>query len=242
MSPALYEVGIEHVRTEPLRNAFHYGGYQWLVDLDAIPRPPWPLRWLVAFDPRDHLGRPDRGIRENVDAFLAAHDVALPGGRIVMLSQPRVLGYVFNPLTVFWCYASDGTLACTLAEVHNTYGQRHCYLLRTDERGRAATAKEFYVSPFFPVAGEYRMTLPEPDDRLDVTIALHPDGDAARPFVARMHGRRIAYSSGALLRLATRHPVAPLLGALRIRRQGIALWRRGLRPFPRPDHHQEGVS
>jgi hypothetical protein len=241
----LYEVGIEHVRTEPLRHAFHYSGYQWLVDLDAIPRLRWPLRLLATFDARDHLGRPDRGIRENVDAFLAEHDIALPGGRIVMLSQPCVLGYVFNPLTVFWCYAPDGTLTCTLAEVHNTYGQRHCYLLQTDERGRAATAKEFYVSPFYPVAGEYRMTMPEPGDRLDVTIALHrhiDPGDVARPFVARMHGHRVAYSRRALLRLVARHPVAPLLGAVRIRRQGIGLWCRGLRPFPRPDHHQEGVS
>ena len=79
-----------------------------------------------------------------------------------MLAHARVLGYVFNPLTVFWCHRADGALACVVAEVHNTYRQRHAYLLRTDDRGRAQVPKRFYVSPFYPVDGGYRMCLPEP--------------------------------------------------------------------------------
>ena len=80
-----------------------------------------------------------------------------------MLANARVLGYVFNPLTVYWCHRPDGELECVVAEVHNTYRERHCYLLRPDAAGRAETAKEFYVSPFLTVAGDYRMALPVPD-------------------------------------------------------------------------------
>ena len=82
-----------------------------------------------------------RSIRRNLDRWLAAHGVDLHGGRVVMLAQARVLGYVFNPLTVYWCHGPDGALACVVAEVHNTYGERHCYLLRPDAAGRARTAQ-----------------------------------------------------------------------------------------------------
>ena len=170
---------MRHVRAAPLRNAFTYRTYQWLVDLDALPRLPWWLRPLASFRSADHLGGAGRSIRENVDRFLAARGIDLAGGRVTMLANARVLGYVFNPLTVYWCHDAAGALRCVLAEVHNTYGQRHCYLLRTDERGRAEVTKEFYVSPFYPVDGRYRMSLPEPGDRLALTVDAAPSGRAA---------------------------------------------------------------
>ncbi|HEY0934704.1 MAG TPA: DUF1365 family protein, partial [Trebonia sp.] len=136
---ALYECRVFHARRTPLRNTFAYRTYQWLVDLDALPRPGGWARLLAGFEARDHLGDPGRTIRSNVDEFLRGHGTDLGGGRILMLAHARVLGYVFNPLTVFWCHRADGTLACVIAEVHNTYGQRHAYLVHTDERGRAQT-------------------------------------------------------------------------------------------------------
>ncbi len=159
---ALYECRITHTRLAPLRNVFTYRTYQWLVDLDHLPRPGRFLRLLAGFDSRDHLGDPRRPIRDNLDRFLMAQGIDTGGGRVVMLAHARVLGYAFNPLTVYWCHRADGALACVVAEVHNTYRQRHAYLLRPDERGRAEAAKEFYVSPFYPVDGGYRMSLPEP--------------------------------------------------------------------------------
>lgn len=239
-APALYECRITHVRTTPLRNVFTYGTYQWLVDLDDLPRPGLALRLLAGFSARDHLGDPGRGIRENLGRFLAAHGIDLDGGRILMLAHARVLGYVFNPLTVYWCHRADGTLACVVAEVHNTYGQRHAYLLRTDERGRAHTAKEFYVSPFYPVDGQYRMSLPEPGPRLALTVVL--DRPGGHSFVASVHGRRMPASGSALVRAALRHPWSTAAVAGRIRWQGIRLYLRGLRIVPRPRHTpQEGA-
>jgi hypothetical protein len=238
---ALYECRISHLRTAPLRNAFTYRSYQWLVDLDHLPRLGPVLRPLAGFSARDHLGDPHRAIRANLDHYLAGHGIDLHGGRVLMLAQARVLGYVFNPLTVYWCHDPDGALRCVVAEVHNTYGQRHAYLLHPDDHGRAQTPKEFYVSPFYPVDGGYRMSLPEPGPRLRLSVVLErPDGTA---FVASVQGRRQPASRGGLLRAAVRHPWPTVAVSARIRVQGIRLYLRGLPIVPRPRHQtQEGVQ
>ena len=185
---AIYEVDITHVRAAPVRHEVHHRSYQWLVDLDDLPRLPRALRALARFEARDHLGDPRRSLRENVDALLAEHGIDLRGGRVTMLANARSLGYVFNPLSLFWCHDPDGLLTCVIAEVHNTYGDAHAYVVRPDAAGRAETEKQLYVSPFYPVDGYYRMSLPEPGERLALTITLHRPGQA--PFVASVRGAR----------------------------------------------------
>jgi uncharacterized protein len=116
--------------------------------------------------------------------------------------------------------------------VHNTYRQRHRYLLRPDASGRDVTAKEFYVSPFFPVDGRYRLAVPEPADQLNLTVTLHrPD---ARPFVATVRGTRRDATRRAVIRAAVRHPFETWLIRLLITAHGLALWRKGLRRYARP--------
>jgi uncharacterized protein len=232
----IYECRISHARTVPLRNVFRYATYLWLVDLDDLPRLRLGLGLLAAFRARDHLGDPRRGIRENLDRFLAARGVARPHS-VTMLAHARVLGHVFNPLTVYWCRRADGALACVVAEVHNTYGQRHAYLLRPDGRGRAEARKELYVSPFYPVDGHYRMSLPEPGDRLALSVVLsRPDGAT---FAASVRGRPCPSLLGAVVR----HPWSTVAVSARIRYQGVGLYLRGLRVVPRPAHRpQEGVT
>jgi uncharacterized protein len=204
VTDALYECSIRHVRAAPLRNAFTYRSYQWLVDLDELPRLPGWLRPLATFRAADHLGDPRRSIRANVDHYLGSHGIDLGGGPVTMLTHARVLGYVFNPLTVYWCHNAAGVLECVLAEVHNTYGERHCYLMHTDARGRAEVLKEFYVSPFYPVEGSYQMSLPEPGEHLSLTIALHRPGEP--PFVASVRGKRHPATTAELLAAAGRQP------------------------------------
>ncbi|MGA3154194.1 MAG: DUF1365 domain-containing protein [Streptosporangiaceae bacterium] len=241
MTAAIYECAVTHVRAAPLRNSFTYRMYQWLVDLDDLPGLPSWLRPLASFHAADHLGNPGRSIRENVDRYLAASGIDLHGGKVMMLTQARVLGYVFNPLTVYWCRDGSGDPACVIAEVHNTYHQRHCYLLRTDARGRAQVPKEFYVSPFYPVDGDYQMSLPEPGQRLALTIALHRP--AAPPFVASVRGVRREATPAQLLASAARHPWSTAAVTGRIHAQGLKLYARGLRVAPRPAHPpQEGVE
>jgi DUF1365 family protein len=240
-SARLYECRINHARTVPLRNVFSYRTYMWLVDLDQLPRP----SPLARFSARDHLGDPERPIRENLDRFLAARGVDTKGGQVLMLAHARVFGYVFNPLSVYWCHRADGTLACVVAEVHNTYGERHAYLLHTDGRGRAEMPKEFYVSPFYPVDGRYRMSLPEPGDRLALSIALGRPGPAGSTdkFTAGVQGRAVPATARTLAAAALRHPWSTVVVSARIRWQGTKLYLRGLRPAPRPVHQpQEGVQ
>jgi len=144
VTTALYPCQITHVRTRPIQRVFRYGSYLWLVDVDELPWVPLALRPLAQFRARDHLGGASgagASLRSAVDTYLASHGIDLAGGQVLMLGHARVLGHVFNPLTVFWCHRGDGSLAAIIAEVHNTYGQRHAYLLHPDRRGRAEAAK-----------------------------------------------------------------------------------------------------
>lgn len=235
-SAVLYDCEVTHARSQPVRNVFSYRTCQWLVDLAELPA----LGPLAGFRAADHLGDPRLPIRQNLAAFLARHGIDLAGGRITMLASPRACGYVFNPLTVYWCHRPGGALECVVAEVCNTYGQRHCYLLRTDQRGRAETAKQFYVSPFYPVNGSYLMSLPEPAERLALTIVYRPTGGP--PFSATIRGLGRPATPAAVAWMAARHPVPGAAVAARIRWQGLKLYARGLRPLPRPPHpRQEGV-
>lgn len=238
---ALYRCAIGHVRTAPVRHSLRHRTYMWLIDPDRPPELPRLLRPLARFDARDHFTGRGPTLRAGLDAFLAAHGVDLEGGPVLMLTHARVFGYVFNPLTLYWCHGPDGAPRCVVAEVHNTYGERHSYLLRPDASGKASVDKEFYVSPFFPVDGRYRMRLPEPGERLDLSVRLERDG--GRPFTATVRGERRAASPGALLRLAVRHPWSTLAVSAAIRLHGIRLFLRRLPVQPRPvPQNPENVS
>ncbi|RAJ69160.1 hypothetical protein K378_02050 [Streptomyces sp. Amel2xB2] len=238
---ALYECLVTHVRTRPLRHTVRHRTYMWLTDLDRLPRLPRVLRPLARFETRDHFGGGAPSIRAGLERFLAARGVGPPTGQVLMLAHARVLGHVFNPLTLYWCHDRDGRLVCVVAEVHNTYGERHCYLLHTDDDGEATAAKELYVSPFFPVDGAYRMRLPRPGDRLSLTVRLERAG--GRPFTATLRGRRRPATRAELLRATLRHPWPTLAVTAAIRLHGVRLWLRGLPVRPRPRHRiQEGLE
>jgi cyclopropane fatty-acyl-phospholipid synthase-like methyltransferase/DUF1365 family protein len=233
--PAIFHVDIAHVRAAPVHHEVHASSYQWFVDVDQLPHIPL----LARFDSADHFGDATLSIRDNVDAFLARSGIDLRGGRVTMLSNARSFGYVFNPLSLFWCHDLDGSLRCVIAEVHNTYGGRHCYLIHPDDAGRAETEKQFYVSPFYPVDGFYRMSVPEPDERLSVTITLHRRDD--RPFTASVRGQRRPAGLRGALSAAVRNPLATWVVRAAITRHGIALYLRGLPVQPRP-HEEASVA
>jgi len=237
---ALYEGQVMHTRPPDVRGRylFRYGIYLWLIDLDALPRLPRLLAPLGRVRSRDHLGDPDRSIRENVDGFLAERGVDLEGGRVLLLTNPRSFGYVFNPLSVYWCHHRDGDLRCIVAEVHNTHGQRHCYLLEPGERGRAEADKAFYVSPFLTVDGRYRMSFSPPEERLSIQMELIQD--ERRVFQASLTARRRALSTAQLLRMAVRYPLMAARVSALIHYNGVKLWLRGVPRVRRPDHTPQG--
>ncbi|MEU0537785.1 DUF1365 domain-containing protein [Amycolatopsis tolypomycina] len=236
---ALYDATVAHVRRIDPPHAFAHRVYLWRVDLDDLPRLPWWLRPFARFDHRDHFVAGDpRGIREKLDAWLAERGVDLRGGQVVMLAAARVLGYVFNPISVYWCHDPDGRLACVVAEVHNTYGGRHAYLLHPDEAGLARAAKEFYVSPFQEMDGEYRMRLPRPEALLDLTVALRRG--TATPLVATLRGVRRPVNPRWLARLVLARPLLPQRVSALIRRHGVTLWLRKAAVVPRTPQNAGG--
>lgn len=230
----VYDTKIRHQRRTPFKRAFTHHSHTWLVDLDDLPDHK-STSWLRgSFEARDHLGSPDRTIRENVEHFLDLEGVTLSrDARVLMAAQPRAFGYCFNPITVFWALAPDGDVEACVVEVHNTYGDRHAYLVHPDEQGRARTGKAMYVSPFHGTDGHYELVVPVPGESLDIAVTLHSDGDAR--FSASLTGKR---SSTSALRAAP----AALRGSALIRLHGVWLWLRRLPIRQRPAHHQEGVS
>jgi DUF1365 family protein len=149
-----------------------------------------------------------------------------------MLGNARVFGHVFNPLSLHYCLTADGSVVAVVAEVHNTYGGRHAYVLQTDADGRGRTDKQFYVSPFHSVDGCYEMRLPLPDASLRVDLSYHRAG--AKPFVATVRGSRLPATRRNVLRASVRYPLVTRAIAVRIRLQGIRLWLRRLPVQPRP--------
>jgi uncharacterized protein len=235
----IYATSVWHSRSEPVRHRFRHRSHTWLVDIDDLPQLGL-LAPLARFESRDHLGDPARSLRDNLDRFLATQGVDLHGGRVAMLAMPRVLGAVFNPISVFWCHRPDGSLECVVVEVHNTYGDRHAYVARPDAGGRAEVDKSLYVSPFNDTSGRYRLTVPEPDQRVRVQVVLERQGHA--PFTAGLSGDALPVTGRTVVRLAVTQPLEPLAVAARIRWHGIRLWLRRLPVQPRPRHRQEAVQ
>lgn len=231
----VYETTVRHTRRVPWKRSFEHSSHVWVVDLDDLPdhRPLGVAKGT--FEARDHFGDPALSIRENVVAFLRAEGIEADG-LILLATQPRAFGYCFNPISVYWCHDAAGARVATVVEVHNTYGDRHAYLVQPDEQGRARTDKAMYVSPFHGTDGHYELAVPTPaDDRLHVAVTLHTD-DGAR-FSASLDGRRVADAPP-----VHRAALAALRGSILIRMHGIRLWMRRLPIQPRPRHSQTLVQ
>ena len=206
---SLYDALLEHERYAPAHNAFRYRIYQLLLDLDEldelaseIPFLSVGRRNLVEVRAADHLGDPKLSIRDNVRTWLDSKGVSVPDGRIELLTHARTFGYVFNPVSFYFVREPDDSLACVVAEVHNTFGERWPYLLGApgerddDGRMRFRTEKRFHVSPFMDVSGTYDFLLGEPGERLMMRIDEEREGE--RIFRAVLTGERRPLTTAAL--------------------------------------------
>jgi DUF1365 family protein len=157
-----------------------------------------------------------------------------------MLANARSFGYVFDPLSIFWCLTSAGDVRCVVLEIHNTYGERHAQLAVPDANGRFALGKEFYVSPFFAVDGRYDVTLRVDADR--VTVAIELSQDDHRVFSAAFAGRPRPARRLAVFRAALRTPFVTYQIWALIRMHGVWLWLGRLPVIKREPHASgEGV-
>lgn len=243
---------IEHIRGQTfhgrrgaVRNAFRYGVDYVLLDAEAPARGPALFSRnranLMALHDIDHggargAGRGPAWVRE----VLAAHGLgAVTGGRLLLLAQPRVLGHVFNPVAFWLCHDAGARLTVVIAEVSNTFGQRHCYLCHHDDmrpitaRERLSARKVFHVSPFQPVAGSYSFRFDIRPDRVGIWIDYAaPDGG----LLATLTGRRSPLTTRAILGAALRRPFGSRRVLALIHWQALKLWckRATFRPLPPP--------
>jgi DUF1365 family protein len=237
--PSLVVGEVSHARRQPITQRFRHTHYQWLVDVDHLPRLPRPLGPLARFDPTDHLSGGEAsdehgsGIAGDVRRFLAEHGSPVPDGTaILMLTHARSLGHAFNPLTVFFCLDAENRLGTAVLEVHNTYGERHAYVLAPDADGNAEVDKEFYVSPFNDLSGSYAVRLRLDARRVSVSIRLDRDGETV--FTAASTGSPRPATARNVLALALRHPLMTYRVPVLIRWHGVGLWLRRLPVTKRP--------
>lgn len=237
---ALIATGIvRHRRLRPAANAFEYPTYFLLLPMRALARQAEPaLRrnrfGLVSFHDRDHGdGGPDA--LAWLDALLAREGIADARGEVWLQTYPRVLGYVFKPVSFWYCERADGTLAAIVAEVNNTFGERHCYLLAGEDLawGRELQARKvLHVSPFCGVQGRYRFRFMRSAERI-VARVDHDDADG--PLLLTSVGGRLAPLTAASARAAFFGMPLMTLGVIaRIHWQALKLWAKRVPFFRKP--------
>ena len=233
---ALYEGWVMHRRVRPRYHRFKYRVFAMLLDLDELPGLDkrlslfsWNRRGLLSFHDRDHGD--GRDLKLWLDDLLARAGISADGTRQV-LCYPRILGYVFNPLSVWFCRDAAGALKAVVYEVHNTYGERHAYVLPVEDETlvRNGCAKAFYVSPFLSRDCSYRFRIRPPGS--DVAIAIHQDEAGLPVLNASFAGARRALSDGALLRMLFAYPLMTVKVVLAIHFEAVRLMLKGIRRHP----------
>jgi uncharacterized protein len=254
---ALYRGQVMHQRLRPLRHRLAYRVYSLLLDLDELPALDARLRWfsvgrfnLFSFRPSDHgdgTASDAAGLRAHIEAQL--RQAGLPtGGAVRLLALPRLLGYAFNPLSVWFCDAPDGALQAIVYEVNNTFGERHSYLIEVDADQRRAhrveqrSSKRLFVSPFLGMALHYRFRIEPPRERLSVGVSVHDDADGAAVLNARLDAARTPLTDAALLRAFFGYPLLTLKVIAAIHWEALRLWLKGARLHQRPPAPEQPVT
>jgi len=245
---ALYVGDVMHAR---LRALGHHAGHRFsyrvlslLIDLDRLDEADRQSRLfgvnraaLYSFHEKDHGARDGSSLRAYAHARAAEHGVDLTGGRVQLLCYPRLLGYTFNPLSVYFCYSADGRLALIIYEVRNTFGDIHAYVLpvkpgEVSAAGvRQAQDKLFYVSPFVAMAMRYHFRISPPGEQVKLRI-LETDRDGPL-LAATFSGRRRRLSTPALLRAFAALPLFTVKIIAAIHWEALRLWLKGARLIPR---------
>ena len=234
---ALYRGRVQHTRAFPRRHRLSYGVWYLLLDLDELPHLDRSVRGFtvdrpgpVSFRSADHGPRDGSPLRPWIEGHLASAGIDLEGGPIRILTFPRVLGYVFNPLSVWFCHHRDGTLRAILYEVSNTFGEQHGYLVPTEPVRAGATVrrafdKELFVSPFIDMQARYDFRTRVPDERLSVVV--REDVAEGRVLTATLRATREPLTGARLARVFVRMPLLTLKVIGGIHWEALKLWRKG---------------
>lgn len=251
---SLYWCRVMHDRLAPFRHKFVYRVFSLLVDIDRLEQVAAQTRLfrynragLFSFFDKDHGARDGSALRPWVEAALHRHGLADAAARIRLFCFPRLFGFVFNPLSVYFCYDAAERLRAILYEVKNTFGDQHGYLLEVP-RGSNATKvvqqqidKGFYVSPFLPFEGRYDFRILPPGEKIAIHIR-QTGADGAPQLIATQTGQRSGFSDRALLGALLRHPLMTVKVIAGIHWEALHLWRKGAAFFRRPEPPAAAVT
>jgi DUF1365 family protein len=240
MTSYAYAARTTHQRLAPRGHRFSYKLFYLFLDIDQIAEASararlfsYNRRNLFSFYDRDHGDRSGSPLRVWADAAFREARIDLEGGKIMLLALPRMLGFVFNPLSVFFGYGPDGRLRAVLYEVRNTFGETHVYAAPANDGASKQSAKKaFHVSPFFAVRGKYAFSLQAPGDHLSLTVQNVVDGHIEHS--ASLTGVRAPLSDGRLLTAFLSLPFMTAGVVAAIHWQALRLWLRGARYHRKP--------
>ena len=240
----LYFGDVMHARLKPVGHRFSYRVMSLLIDLDRLDEvdrqsPLFGVNRaaLYSFNEADHGDRDGSSLRAYAQRCAAERGIDLTGGRVRLLCYPRLLGYTFNPLSVYFCRRADGGLALLIYEVRNTFGDIHAYALavKPDEISPAGVRQQqdklFYVSPFVEMAMRYHFRVSPPAD--DVKLRILETDNEGPLLAATFHGRRRALTTAALLRSLVALPLVTFKIVAAIHWEALRLWLKGARLVPR---------
>lgn len=243
MNSCLYECSVMHHRFAPKVHHFQHAIFMFYLDLDELDLVAGKIflfgrnrKNIYSFRDADHEPAGQNPLKERIANFLRQSGIALgPSGRVMLLTLPRVLGYVFNPISIFYCFDKDGKPICAVAEVGNTFRELKLYLLRREELVGGATfakimPKHFYVSPFSPLDLSFDFKLKVPGDKLDIKIDDR-DGDE-KTLVTTLAGRRAELTNKNLFWFTLKYPLVTLKVVLLIHWHALRLWLKRI-PFHR---------
>ena len=241
---SLYVGEVMHARLKPMGHRFSYRVMSLLIDLDRLEAADRqsPLfgvnrAALFSFREADHGNRDGSPLRAYAQACAAERGIDLSGGRVLLLCYPRLLGYTFNPLSVYFCYRAGGELALIIYEVRNTFGEIHPYVLPVQPAEVSAAGvrqsqdKLFYVSPFIEMAMRYHFRVVQPREHVKLRILAT---DRSGPLLAAtFNGCRRALNNVELLRAFFGLPLVTLKIVAAIHWEALRLWVKGARLVPR---------
>ncbi|MEO3690145.1 DUF1365 domain-containing protein [Roseateles paludis] len=235
---------VRHKRLRPALHAFAYPSFFVVLPLRALARQAAPLRWgLLRFEARDH-GDGGSDALAWVEGLLRGAGVADATGEIWLHTFPRVLGFVFKPVSFWYCERADGSLAAIVAEVNNTFGERHVYVLSGPQLawGHEQVAdKVFHVSPFCSTSGRYRFRFMRTADRL-VARVDHDDALGQPLLQTSQSGRLQPLTPASARAVCLAMPLMTLGVVLRIHWQALQLWLKRVPFFRKPEPPSQFVS
>lgn len=228
MNSKLYVGFIEHSRFQPVAHTFKYPFYFYGLDLDELEQLDRKL-WLFGYNrlrpasiyDTDYLDHRPGSIREKLTRLLYDHNPLLTVSSILMITSVRYLSYIFNPVSFYYCFDNQKNITAMVAEVNNTFGERHIYIpektkdsVKPNGNEKYQAQKVFHVSPFNNMEGDYEFFFPPPDNEVNIRINLIRDNEIA--LSAKLRGTQQPLTSVGLLKMMIRHPVVPHLTKPRI--------------------------